>query len=167
MTDDSQRTHRVIEGALDAKGMRFGIVASRFNSAIVDDLVAGCLDGIRRHGGSADDVTLVWVPGAYELPLIALELAESGSVDAVICLGAVIQGATDHHVYVSGQAASGIADVGRSTRVPVIFGILTTASIEQAVERAGTKSGNKGWDAALSAIESIDVIRRVRALGKA
>lgn len=164
MTDEQRHGHRVIEGALDAKGMRFGIVAARFNSAIVDDLVAGCLDGIRRHGGAPDDVTLVWVPGAYELPLVALELAETGAVDAVICLGAVIQGATDHHVYVSGQAAAGIADVGRSTRVPVIFGILTTASIEQAVERAGTKAGNKGWDAALSAIESIDVVRRVRAL---
>lgn len=157
---------RVIEGKLDAGGLRFGVVASRFNSAIVDQLVSGCCDLLRRHGCEDDDITVVWAPGAFELPLIALELAETGTVDAVICLGVVIRGATDHYTYVAGQAAAGVADVARATRVPVIFGILTTDTIEQAVERAGTKAGNKGSDAAVSAIEAVDVLRSIRSLTK-
>ncbi|MCE7883436.1 MAG: 6,7-dimethyl-8-ribityllumazine synthase [Actinobacteria bacterium ATB1] len=157
---------RVIEGKLDAGGLRFGVVASRFNSAIVDQLVSGCCDLLRRHGCEDDDITVVWAPGAFELPLLALELAETGTVDAVICLGVVIRGATDHYTYVAGQAAAGVADVARATRVPVIFGILTTDTIEQAVERAGTKAGNKGSDAAVSAIEAVDVLRSIRSLTK-
>lgn len=153
---------RVIEGYLDATALRVGIVASRFNAAIVENLVSGCVDGLRRHGVADDDITVVWTPGAFELPLIALELAETGAVDAVVCLGVVIRGATDHYIYVATQAASGVADVARTVRVPVIFGILTTETIEQAVERAGTKAGNKGWDAAISAIESVNVLRQVR-----
>lgn len=153
---------RVIEGYLDATALRVGIVASRFNAAIVENLVSGCVDGLRRHGVADDDITVVWTPGAFELPLIALELAETGAVDAVVCLGVVIRGATDHYTYVATQAASGVADVARTVRVPVIFGILTTETIEQAVERAGTKAGNKGWDAAISAIESVNVLRQVR-----
>lgn len=157
---------KVIEGKLDAHGLRFGIVASRFNSAIVDQLVSGCVDALGRHGAADDDITLVWVPGAFELPLVALELAETGTVDAVICLGVVIRGATDHYTYVAGQAAAGIADVARAVRVPLIFGILTTETIEQAVERAGTKAGNKGWDAAVGAIEAADILRHIRAMAK-
>lgn len=157
---------RVIEGKLDAGGLRFGVVASRFNSAIVDQLVSGCCDLLRRHGCEDDDITVVWAPGAFELPLLALEFAETGTVDAVICLGVVIRGATDHYTYVAGQAAAGVADVARATRVPVIFGILTTDTIEQAVERAGTKAGNKGSDAAVSAIEAVDVLRSIRSLTK-
>lgn len=157
---------QVIEGMLQGEGMRVGIVASRFNSAIVEHLVAGAADALVRHGVSDTDITLVWAPGAFELPVLALELAETGAVDAVVCLGAVIRGATDHYTYVAGEAAKGVADVARSTRVPVIFGILTTDTIEQAVERAGTKAGNKGVDCALSAIEAVNVLREIRRLAK-
>lgn len=157
---------QVIEGMLNGDGMRVGIVASRFNSAIVERLVDGAADTLRRHGVGDADITLVWAPGAFELPVLALELAETGAVDAVVCLGAVIRGATDHYAYVAGEAAKGVADVARATRVPVIFGILTTETIEQAVERAGTKAGNKGADCALSAIESVNVLREIRRLAK-
>lgn len=157
---------RTIEGTLNGEGLRVGVVASRFNSAIVEHLVDGALDGLRRHGVGDADITVVWVPGAFELPVIALELAETATVDAVVCLGAVIRGATDHYAYVAGEAAKGTADVARSTRVPVIFGILTTDTIEQAVERSGTKAGNKGWDSACSAIEAVNVLREVRRLAK-
>ncbi|MBX7161094.1 MAG: 6,7-dimethyl-8-ribityllumazine synthase [Acidimicrobiia bacterium] len=157
---------QVIEGMLAGEGMRVGIVASRFNSAIVEHLVDGAADTLRRHGVGDADITLVWAPGAFELPVLALELAETGAVDAVVCLGAVIRGATDHYAYVAGEAAKGVADVARSTRVPVIFGILTTDTIEQAVERAGTKAGNKGADCALSAIEAVNVLREIRRLAK-
>ncbi|MFN8103190.1 MAG: 6,7-dimethyl-8-ribityllumazine synthase [Acidimicrobiia bacterium] len=157
---------QVIEGMLSGDGLRVGIVASRFNSAIVERLVDGAADTLRRHGVGDTDITLVWAPGAFELPVLALELAETGAVDAVVCLGAVIRGATDHYAYVAGEAAKGVADVARATRVPVIFGILTTDTIEQAVERAGTKAGNKGADCALSAIESVNVLREIRRLAK-
>lgn len=157
---------QVIEGMLAGEGMRVGIVASRFNSAIVEHLVDGAADTLRRHGVGDADITLVWAPGAFELPVLALELAETGAVGAVVCLGAVIRGATDHYAYVAGEAAKGVADVARSTRVPVIFGILTTDTIEQAVERAGTKAGNKGADCALSAIEAVNVLREIRRLAK-
>ena len=157
---------RTIEGSLDARGLRFGIACARFNDAIARNLLEGALDGLRRHGAAEDDITVVRVPGAFELPLLARALAESGEVDAVICLGAVIRGATDHYTYVAGEAAGGIAAVSQATGVPVIFGVLTTDTIEQAIERAGTKGGNKGWDAALSAIETADTLRQIRALPK-
>lgn len=158
---------QVIEGMVRGEGLRVGIVASRFNSAIVEHLVDGAADALRRHGVSDSDITLVWAPGAFELPVLALELAETATVDAVVCLGAVIRGATDHYTFVAGEAAKGVADVARSTRIPVIFGILTTDTIEQAVERSGTKAGNKGVDCALSAIEAVNVLREIRRLAKA
>lgn len=141
------------EVTLDGTGLRVAIVAARFNDAIVTNLVQGADHALRRHGVAADDISLVWVPGAFELPLAARWLAEAGTADAVICLGAVIRGATAHFDYVAGQAAGGIMNIGLSTGVPVIFGVLTTDTIEQALERAGTKAGNKGSDAALCAIE--------------
>ena len=155
-----------LEGPLDATGLRFGVVAARFNGEIVHNLAEGATDCLRRHGAADDDVVLAWVPGAFELPLVAQELAETGAVDAVVCLGAVIRGATDHYVYVCSEAARGIADVSRTTRVPVVFGVLTCDTIEQATERAGTKAGNKGWDAAIAAIESANLLRAVRRLAK-
>ncbi len=152
----------IIDGKLDASGLRFGIVASRFNSAIVDHLVRGCVDAFVRHGADDDDITLVHVPGAFELAPVASELAKNESIDAIVCLGVVIRGATDHYRYVAGEAAKGIAAVGRECRMPVVFGVLTTDTIDQAIERAGTKSGNKGWDAAVSAIETANVISAIR-----
>lgn len=157
---------RTIEGRLDASGLRFGIIASRFNKTIVDQLVIGAHDALVRHGAADDDITLAWVPGAFELAPVAGEIIETGSVDAVVCVGVVIRGATDHYRYVAGEAASGIAAVARATRTPVVFGVLTTDTIDEALERAGTKAGNKGWDAALSAIESAHVLRQVRRLHK-
>lgn len=152
---------RVIEGHLNAQGMRFAIVAGRFNELIVDKLVQGALDSIRRHGGNDEDVTLVWVPGAFEIPVAARKLCESGKYDAVICLGAVVRGNTPHFDYVAGEAAKGIAQAGLGTGVPCIFGVLTTETLEQAIERAGTKMGNKGFDAATTAIDMVDVLRKL------
>ncbi|MBE7491319.1 MAG: 6,7-dimethyl-8-ribityllumazine synthase [Planctomycetes bacterium] len=152
---------RVIEGMLNAAGMRFAIVAARFNEFIVEKLVQGALDSIRRHGGDADGTTLAWVPGAFEIPVVARKLCESRQYDAVICLGAVIRGNTPHFDYVAGEAAKGIGQAGLTTGVPCIFGVLTTETLEQAIERAGTKLGNKGFDAATTAIETVDVLRRV------
>jgi 6,7-dimethyl-8-ribityllumazine synthase len=153
-------TTRVIEGSLVVpKGARFAIAASRFNGFIVDRLVEGAVDALARHGGDGKNVTLVRVPGAWELPIVARRLAESKKVDAVIALGAVIRGATPHFDYVAGQAASGLAAAAHGTSVPIVFGVLTTETIEQAVERAGTKAGNKGWDAAVSAIEMVALAR--------
>lgn len=142
-----------IDGMLSAKGLKFGIVAARFNAFIVERLVDGAVDAIVRTGGSADDVTVVRCPGAFEIPQVARKLAESGNVDAVICLGCVIRGATPHFDYVAGEAAKGVGQLASTARMPVVFGILTTESIEQAIERAGTKAGNKGFDAAMAAIE--------------
>jgi len=151
---------RVIEGnVVVPKGARFAIVASRFNHFIVDRLVEGAIDAIVRHGGEAANVTLVRVPGAWELPLIARRLAASKKLDAVIALGAVIRGATPHFDYVAGEAAGGLSAAAHGTTLPVVFGVLTTDSIEQAVERAGTKAGNKGWDAATTAIEMVSLAR--------
>jgi len=150
--------YREISGKLDAGNRRFAIVASRFNDFITGRLVEGAMDCILRHGASEENVTVVRVPGAFELPLAASKLAKSGRYEAVICLGAVIRGATPHFDYVASEASKGIAQVSLSTGVPVIFGVLTTESIEQAVERAGSKSGNKGWDAALSAIEMCSLL---------
>lgn len=152
---------RVVEGALQAKGIRFGIVVSRFNDFINRRLLDGALDGLARHGAEEGMVTVVRVPGSFEIPLMAKKLAGSGKYDAVICLGAVIRGATPHFEYISAEVTKGIAQVALESGVPVSFGILTTDSIEQAIERAGTKSGNKGWDAALAAIEMVNVLKTI------
>ena len=148
-----------IEGTLSAAGLRFAIVASRFNGLIVEPLVAGAIDAIVRSGGSADDVTLVRCPGAWELPQVVRAVVERGGVDAVIALGAVIRGATPHFDYVAGEAARGVAGAAASASIPVTFGVLTTDTIEQALERAGTKAGNKGFDSALAAIELANLFR--------
>ena len=151
-----------IEGNLSAEGRFFGIVASRFNDFVVKALLEGAIEAIRRHGGEAGGVDVVWVPGSYEIPVVARELAHSGRYDALICLGAVIRGATAHFDYVAGGAAGGISNVALETGVPVIFGVITTESIEQAIERAGTKMGNKGFEAAVSAMEMADLMAKLR-----
>ena len=151
-----------IEGNLSAEGKTFGIVASRFNDFIVKALLDGALDAIRRHGGDAGAADVAWVPGSYEIPVVARAMALSGRYDAVICLGAVIRGATAHFDYVAGGAANGISSVALETGIPVIFGIITTETIEQAIERAGTKMGNKGFEAAVSAIEMADLMSKLR-----
>jgi 6,7-dimethyl-8-ribityllumazine synthase len=159
-------TTRVIEGNLvAAKGVRFAIVASRFNHFIVDRLVEGAVDALVRHGVQAQNVTLVRVPGAWELPLVARRLAASNKVDAVVALGAVIRGATPHFDYVAGETAKGLAAAAHEGPVPIVFGVLTTETIEQAVERAGTKAGNKGWDAAVSALEMVALWRALDGAG--
>jgi 6,7-dimethyl-8-ribityllumazine synthase len=153
-------TTRTLEGSLVVpRGARFAVVASRFNHFIVDRLVEGAVDALVRHGADAKNVTIVRVPGAFELPLAVRRLAASKKVDAVVALGAVIRGATPHFDYVAGEAAKGIGAAAASSDVPVSFGVLTTETIEQAVERAGTKQGNKGWDAAVSAIEMVSLVR--------
>ena len=144
---------KVLEGKLVAGKGRFAIVASRFNEFIVSKLISGAEDTLVRHGVDTDDITLVWVPGAFELPLAAMKLAQSGKYSAIVCLGAVIRGSTSHYELVCSEAAKGIAQVGLKTGVPVTFGVVTTENIEQAIERAGTKAGNKGADAALTALE--------------
>ena len=151
-----------IEGSLSAAGRTFGVVASRFNDFIVKALLEGALDAVRRHGGDAGSVDVVWVPGSYEVPLAASEMAKTGRYDAVICLGAVIRGSTAHFDYVAGGAANGISSVALQTGVPTIFGVITTETIEQAIERAGTKMGNKGFEAAVSAIEMADLLPRIK-----
>ena len=149
------------EGRLDGSGLRMGLVVGRFNSFISERLVDGALDALLRHGVADDDITVARVPGAFEIPLVARKLAESGKFDAVICLGAVIRGSTPHFDYVSAEVSKGIASVGLASGVPVIFGVLTTDSIEQAIERAGTKAGNKGFDAAVSAIEMVNLLKEI------
>lgn len=144
---------RTIEGMLNADGKRFGIVVGRFNAFIGKELFKGALDCLKRHGVDLDGVDVAWVPGSFEIPLVATKMAASGQYDAIICLGAVIRGATPHFDYVANEVAKGIAQASEKTGVPVMFGVLTTDSVEQAIERAGTKGGNKGWDAALGAIE--------------
>ena len=151
-----------IEGDLSAAGRSFGVVAARFNDFIVRQLLDGALDAIARHGGDLRAVDVVWVPGSYEIPLAAKQLALSGRYGAIICLGAVLRGATAHFDYVAGGAASGISSVALETNTPVIFGVITTETIEQAVERAGTKLGNKGFEAAVTAIEMADLMPRIR-----
>ena len=150
---------KVIEGTLDAKGIRFGIVVSRFNDFINARLLDGALDALSRHGADDNLLTIVRVPGSFEIPLMAKRLADSGKYDAIICLGAVIRGATPHFEYISAEVTKGIAKVTLDAGIPVSFGILTTDNIEQAIERAGTKSGNKGWDAALAAVEMVNLLR--------
>ena len=152
---------KIIQGDLSGKGLKVGIVAARFNDFITSRLVDGALDGLQRHGVAENDIEIVKVPGAYEIPLAAQKLAQSRKYQAVICLGAVIRGATPHFEYVSAEVSKGAAAVSMATGLPVIFGVLTTDTIEQAIERAGTKSGNKGWDAALSAIEMANVMRQM------
>lgn len=152
---------KTIEGAMDAKGLKVGLVASRYNDFITGRLVEGALDALKRHGASEDDLTVAWVPGAFELPLAAKKMAESGEFDAVITLGAVIQGATSHNRYVAGEAAKGVAQVSMQTGVPVIFGVITPDNLEQAIERAGARMHNRGSEAALSAIEMVNVLRQL------
>jgi 6,7-dimethyl-8-ribityllumazine synthase len=152
---------KTIEGKLVAKGMKFGIVASRFNDFICGRLIDGAVDALTRAGADEKDIQIYKVPGAFELPIMAKKLAKSTRFDAVICLGAVIRGATPHFEYISAEVTKGIANVGLETEMPVAFGVLTTDTIEQAIERAGTKAGNKGWDAAMSAIEMVDLFRKL------
>ena len=147
------------EGHLVGSGLRIAIIGSRFNSFLCSDLMEGARDGLRRHGVDPDTVDTVMVPGAFEIPTVAMRLAKSGRYDALICLGVVIRGSTPHFDFVAGQAASGIARVGLETGIPTVFGVVTTDTIEQAIERCGTKAGNKGWDAALTAIEMANLIR--------
>ncbi len=152
---------RIIEGKLVAKGMKFGIVASRFNDFICGRLIDGAVDALTRAGADEKDIIIYKVPGAFELPAMAKKLAKAAKFDAVICLGAVIRGATPHFEYISAEVTKGIASVGLETEMPVAFGVLTTDTIEQAIERAGAKAGNKGWDAAMSAIEMVDLFRKL------
>ncbi len=149
---------KILEGKLVARPGKFAIVASRFNEFIVSKLVSGAEDTLVRHGVDTDDITLAWVPGAFEIPLAALKLAQSGKYQAIICVGAVIRGSTSHYDYVCNEVSKGIAQVNLQTQVPTAFGILTTENIEQAIERAGTKAGNKGADAALTALELADLL---------
>ncbi|ABO67571.1 MULTISPECIES: 6,7-dimethyl-8-ribityllumazine synthase [Geobacillus] len=149
----------VIEGNLVGTGLKIGIVVSRFNEFITSKLLSGAIDGLTRHGVSDNDITVTWVPGAFEIPLVAKKMAESKQFDAIITLGAVIRGATSHFDYVCSEAAKGVSHAALTSGVPVIFGVLTTDTIEQAIERAGTKAGNKGWEAAVSAIEMANVLR--------
>jgi 6,7-dimethyl-8-ribityllumazine synthase len=150
----------MIEGSLSGNNKKIGVVVGRFNEFISGKLLSGALDCLKRHETSLDDVEIAWVPGAFEVPLIAQKMAESKKYDAVICLGAVIRGSTPHFDYVAGEAAKGISQVTLKTGVPVIFGIVTTDTLEQAIERAGTKAGNKGWDAAMTALEMANLVRR-------
>lgn len=153
------RTMRKLEGNVIATGLKVGIVAARFNEFIVSKLVSGAEDGLVRHGANTDDIDIAWVPGAFEMPLVAKKMANSGKYDAIICLGAVIKGSTDHYDYVCAEVSKGIATVSMNSDVPVMFGVLTTNNIEQAIERAGTKAGNKGYDCALSAIETANLLK--------
>ncbi|HNY49916.1 MAG TPA: 6,7-dimethyl-8-ribityllumazine synthase [Smithella sp.] len=152
---------KIMEGKIVAKGMKFGIVASRFNDFICGRLIEGAVDALIRAGAEEKDIIIYKVPGSFELPLMAKKVAKSGRYDAVICLGAIIRGATPHFEYISAEVSKGIALVGLETEVPVVFGVLTTDTIEQAIERAGTKSGNKGADAAMTAIEMVDLIKKI------
>jgi len=151
----------IIEGKLSAEGLKFGIVVGRFNSFITERLLEGAIDCILRHGGSKENIEIVKVPGSFEIPLTAKKLAKSGKYDAVICLGAIIRGSTPHFDYVANEVTKGIAQVSLETEVPISYGILTTDTIEQAVERAGTKMGNKGFDAAMVAIEMANVLKSI------
>ncbi len=154
--------YNTIEGKLDASGLKFAIVVARFNSFITERLLDGAMDGIVRHGGKAEDVDVVRVPGSWELPLTVAEVAKTKKYDAILCLGAVIRGDTPHFDYVAGEAAKGVGQVAMQTGVPIAFGVLTTNTVEQAVDRAGAKHGNKGFDAATTAIEMANVLRRLR-----
>lgn len=151
---------KVIEGKIDASGLKVAIIVSRFNEFITSKLLGGAVDCLKRSNASEDDISVVWVPGAFEIPVTAKVIAESGKFNAVICLGAVIRGATPHFDFVASEVSKGVAQIGLAAKIPVIYGVLTTDTIEQAIERAGTKSGNKGFDAALSAIEMCNLFRQ-------
>lgn len=152
---------KILEGQLLAEGLKIGIVVSRFNEFITSKLLSGAEDTLRRHGANEDDITVAWVPGAFEIPLIAKKMAKSGKYDGIIALGAVIQGATSHYDYVCNEVSKGIALVNMETEVPTAFGVVTTENIEQAVERAGTKAGNKGSDAAMAVIEMVNLAKQL------
>ena len=151
----------IIEGYISGKNLKFGIVAARFNEFIVSKLVGGALDTLHRHETADGDIDVAWVPGAFEIPIVAKKMAESGKYDAVLCLGAVIRGATTHYDYVCNEVSKGVAQVGLQTGVPTIFGVVTTENIEQAIERAGTKAGNKGADAAMAAMEMASLLGKL------
>lgn len=151
----------IIEGKLIAEGLKVGIVVARFNEFITSKLLGGALDGLIRHGANESDIDVAWVPGAYEIPMIAQKMTTSKKYDAVICLGAVIRGSTSHYDYVCNEVAKGVAQVGLASGVPTIFGVVTTENIEQAIERAGTKVGNKGYDSAISAIEMANLLKNL------
>jgi 6,7-dimethyl-8-ribityllumazine synthase len=152
---------KTLEGKLVSKGKKYGLVVSRFNEFISNKLLSGAMDALTRHGVTADEITVAWVPGAFEIPVIAQKMAESKKYDAVIALGAVIRGSTPHFDYVANEVAKGVAQVSLLTRVPVLFGVLTTDTIEQAIERAGTKAGNKGFDSAMAAIEMVNLMEQI------
>lgn len=153
---------KIYEGKMVSDEIKIGIVASRFNEFIVSKLLSGAVDGLKRHNVNDDDISVAWVPGAFEIPLIASKMAKSGKYDAVICLGAVIRGSTSHYDYVCNEVSKGVANVSLNSDIPVLFGVVTTENIEQAIERAGTKAGNKGYDCALSAIEMVNLIREIQ-----
>ena len=153
---------KIFEGKLVSKSIKVGIVAARFNEFITSKLLSGAMDGLLRHDVQEEDIHVAWVPGAFEIPLIASEMAKCGKYDAVICVGAVIRGSTSHYDYVCSEVSKGIAQVSLASSVPVMFGVLTTDTIEQAIERAGTKSGNKGFDCATGAIEMVNLLREIR-----
>ncbi|NLV76957.1 MAG: 6,7-dimethyl-8-ribityllumazine synthase [Tissierellia bacterium] len=152
---------KTFEGKLIAEGLKFAIIVGRFNEFISSKLLSGAIDGLNRHGAKEDEIEIIWVPGAFEIPLVAKKLAKSNKYDAIICIGAVIRGSTPHFEYVSNEVAKGIANVSLSTEIPIIFGVLTTDNIEQAIERAGTKNGNKGYDAAITAIEMANLLKNI------
>lgn len=152
---------KVYEGNFTANDIKVGIVCARFNEFITSKLLVGALDGLQRHEVSDENISVAWCPGAFEIPLVAQKMVESGRYDAVICLGAVIRGATSHYDYVCNEVSKGVASVGLAAKIPVLFGVLTTDSIEQAIERAGTKAGNKGYDCALSAIEMVNLMKKI------
>ena len=152
----------IFEGTFVPNQVKIGIVAARFNEFITSKLLSGALDGLKRHKVEDEDIDVAWAPGAFEIPLIAAEMADSGKYDAIICLGAVIRGSTSHYDYVCNEVSKGIAQVSLKSRIPVMFGVLTTENIEQAIERAGTKSGNKGFDCATGAIEMINLMLAIR-----
>ncbi|HCX88923.1 MAG: 6,7-dimethyl-8-ribityllumazine synthase [Deltaproteobacteria bacterium CG12_big_fil_rev_8_21_14_0_65_43_10] len=152
---------KIIEGKIDARGLKFGIVVSRFNDFISEKLLAGALDALIRSGADEDNIEIVKVPGSFEIPLAAKKLAKSQKYNAVICLGAVIRGATPHFEYISAEVTKGIANVSLECEIPISLGVITTDNIEQAIERAGSKSGNKGWDAAISAIEMANILKEL------
>lgn len=151
---------KTVEGNLVAQDLKFGIIVARFNEFINSKLLAGALDALKRHGAVDENIEVAWVPGAFEIPLVAQKMAKSNKYDAVICLGTVIRGSTSHYDYVCAEVSKGVAQVGLATGVPTLFGVLTTENIEQAIERAGTKAGNKGFDAAVSAIETANLLRQ-------
>ena len=163
MKESLEIVKNTLEGNLVSKEIRIGIVVARFNEFITSKLLGGAMDGLLRHNVAEDDIHVAWVPGAFEIPLVASKMAKSGKYDAVICLGAVIRGATSHYDYVCNEVSKGVASISLENDIPVMFGVLTTDNIEQAIERAGSKAGNKGYDCALGAIEMVNLLREIDA----